>query len=123
MPLRTDFPEAGSNYMDGESDGWEYRTSFGGTTLEQSYAMLRQFLVEEGYANIPVPGDAKELLLFKHPIRNKQILLFENYGYVHNPIKILFPSGRRRKSNILTLCLYNESSPGHLLRFHGVLMD
>jgi len=120
MALRDNFPPAGSDYLGGESDGYEYRTVFAGSSLELSFSMIRQFLKEEGYGDIPLPRSAEELLLFRLPTRNRQILLFEDNGYVHNPVKILFPLDRRRK-NTLILCLYNEAAPDHLLRFHGVL--
>ena len=48
MALREDFPPAGSDYMGGESDGYEYRTVFAGSNLESTYEMVRQFLKEEG---------------------------------------------------------------------------
>lgn len=120
MALREDFPAAGSDYLGGECDGYEYRTVFAGSSLERSYEMIRQFLKEEGYTDIPIPRDAKELLLFRLPTRNKQILLFEDNGYVHNPVKILFPLDGRKK-NTLILCLFNERNPEHLLRFHRIL--
>ena len=120
IPLRENFPEAGSDYLGGESDGYEYRSVFAGSKLEVSYNMILQFLKEEGYEDVPLPRNAEELLLFRLPTRNKQILLFEDNGYVHNPIKILFPlDGRKR--NTLILCIYNEKDPEHLLKFHRVL--
>lgn len=120
MPLREVFPPAGTEYLGGESDGYEYRTVFAGSSLEHSYSMIRQFLKEEGYADIPLPRDAQELLRFKIPTRNRQILLFEDNGYRHNPVKILFPlDGRKR--NTLILCIFNETDPEHLLKFHRVL--
>ena len=119
MSLREEFPSAGSNYMDGESDGYEYRTIFAGSNLEQSYEMVRQFLQEEGYKNVPLPKDAKELRLFRLSTRNKQILLFEDNGYVHNPVKVLFPLDRRKKSTLI-LCLFNEKDPEHLIKFHRI---
>lgn len=117
MPLRETFPPAGSKYLDGQSDGIVYRTVFSGSNLVQTYEMVRQFLAEEGYAEIPLPKDAEELKLFRLPTRNKQILMFEDNGYVHNPIKILFSSDRRIKRT-LTLEIFNEQAPNHLLRFH-----
>lgn len=117
MALRDDFPPAGSDYMGGECDGYEYKTIFAGASLEKSYAMVCQFLREEGYEDIPLPRNAAELALFRLPTRNRQILLFEDNGYAHNPVKILFsPDGR--KKNMLILCLYNEADPQHLLKFH-----
>lgn len=120
MALRDNFPEAGSDYLGGKSDGYEYCTVFSGSNPESSYTMLRQFLKEEGYADIPLPRDARELALFRLHTRNKQILLFEDNGYVHNPVKILFPDDRRKR-NMLILCIYNENYPDHLLRFHRIL--
>ncbi|MDX1943754.1 MAG: hypothetical protein SFU99_24515 [Saprospiraceae bacterium] len=120
MPMRADFPTADSNYLGGESDGYEYRTVFAGSSLENSYRMIREFLKEEGYGDVPLPKDAEELLLFRLPTRNRQILLFEDNGYVHNPVKILFPMDRRKRTTLI-LCLYNENDPQHLLRFHRVL--
>ncbi|MDX2133262.1 MAG: hypothetical protein SFV52_00645 [Saprospiraceae bacterium] len=117
-PVRTAFPEAGSHYMGGESDGWEYRTVFAGSNLAYTYDMVKQFLAEEGYADVPIPADAAELRLFKRP-RRRQLQLFEENGYVHNPLKILFPAGPSARHTLI-LCLYNEQAPGHLLRFHGV---
>ena len=120
MPLREEFPPAGSDYMGGESDGYEYRTVFAGSSLEHTYEMVRQFLREEGYGDLPLPRNGAELDLFRIPTRNRQILLFEDNGYVHNPIKILFPPDRRKRTTLI-LCVYNESDPDHLLKFHGVL--
>lgn len=120
MGLRADFPAKNTEYLGGTSDGWEYRTVFAGSTLVASYEMLRQFLVEEGYEDLPLPDNAEDLLKFRLTTRNKQILLFEDNGYVHNPIKVLFPIDRRKKRTLI-LCIYNEQSPEHLLRFHRVL--
>lgn len=106
--------------MGGESDGYQYRTVFAGSSLEHTYEMVRQFLREEGYGDLPLPKNGAELDLFRIPTRNRQILLFEDNGYVHNPIKILFPPDRRKRTTLI-LCVYNESDPDHLLKFHGVL--
>ena len=120
MALRDAFPLKGSNYMSGSSNGYEYKSIFAGSNLKLSYEMVRHFLQEEGYEDIPVPKDAEELALFRLPTRNKQILLFEDNGYVHNPIKILFPLDRRKRSTLI-LCIYNESDTEHLLKFHRIL--
>ena len=118
--MREDFPAAGSDYMGGESDGYEYRTVFAGSSLRHSFKMIRAFLKEQGYGEVPLPKDTEELLLFRLPTRNKQILLFEDNGYVHNPVKILFPIDRRKRTTLI-LCIYNENDPDHLLKFHRVL--
>lgn len=120
MPIREDFPPAGNpSYMDGICDGWEYRSEFQGTTLENTYDMVLQFLEEEGYGDLPVPYGVEELLLFRLKTRNKQILMFEDNGYVHNPIKILFDKFTPKRPKLI-LCLYNEETEGHLVRFHKV---
>jgi hypothetical protein len=116
-PIRSNFPEADSNYMGGTCDGWEYRIIFGGSKLENSYKMLQLFLQEEGYKDIPIPENAEELKQFKKP-RPGQQTLFAERGYMHNPIKILFSNDPKQR-NMLILCVYNEKSKGHLLRFHG----
>ncbi len=117
MALRNDFPQAGSDYLGGTSDGYVYRTAFAGATLAHSYDMVRSFLTEEGYADLPLPADIAELRRFRLPARNRQISLFDDNGYVHNPIKILFPLDGRQKRTLI-LEVYNETAPGHLLRFH-----
>ena len=122
MALRTNFPPADSDYLGGQSDGYVYETIFGGTSLEVSYGMIKQFLAEEGYKDIPIPEAASDLKLFRLSSRNKQILMFEDNGYVHNPVKILFPNDGRKKNTII-LQLYNELAPKHLLRFHRKLTE
>lgn len=119
MALRNQFPPKGSDYLGGSSDGYEYRSVFSGSNLELTYEMIRQFLKEEGYKDIPLPKDVEELKLFKLPTRNRQILMFEDNGYVHNPIKILFPKDGRKKK-MLILCIYNEQDEKHLLKFHRI---
>jgi len=119
VPMREQFPLPGSNYLGGMSDGWEYRSVFAGAKLAYTYEMVKQFLREEGYGDIPLPETADELKLFKRP-RGKQLQLFKESGYIHNPIKIFFPDNPRQR-NALILCVYNEQAPNHLLRFHGVV--
>ena len=120
--LRENFPAAGEEYMGEPCDGIVYRTTFAGSSLQASFEMIQSFLIEEGYANVPLPCDAVELLEFKLNTRNRQILMFEDNGYCHNPIKILFPRDPRQKKQ-LTLEVYNERAPHHLLRFHGKLEE
>jgi hypothetical protein len=117
MALREGFPPEGLEYLGGESDGWEYKTIFSGMNLQYSYEMVRAFLIEEGYEDIPVPKTVADLELFRLPTRNRQILMFEDNGYTHFPIKILFSMDRRQKRK-LTLCIYNENAEDALLRFH-----
>lgn len=119
VPMRVQFPEAGSDYMGGYSDGFEYRTTFAGSKLAYTYQMVREFLAEEGYGDIPLPASAEELRLFKRP-RHSQLQFFEERGYIHNPIKILFPNPARQRF-ALTVVIFNEHAENHLLRFHGVL--
>lgn len=122
MALRDSFPPAGTEYLGGHSDGYVYRTAFTAKTIDQAYEMVRRFLHEEGYADVPLPEDAETLQKFRLRTRNKQILLFEDNGYVHNPIKILFPVDTRRRCTLI-LEIYNEQAPNHLLRFHRKLEE
>ena len=115
--IRAQFPEAGSHYQGGDSDGYCYRSVFAGSTLAHTYDMIRQFLQEEDYGHLPLPADIDELLQFQYKVRRSQILLFEDNGYVHNPIKILFPNNRKSNKQLI-LEIYNEAIPGHLVKFH-----
>lgn len=122
MGLRASFPTSTGEYNGGTSDGYCYQSSFAGATLEQCLSMIREYLKEEGYGELPLPKDAEELRRFRLPTRNRQILMFEDNGYVHNPIKILFPNDPR-KTKMLLLEIYDENAPNHLLRFHKRLWD
>ena len=116
--VRQDFPEAGSDRHGGSSDGYCFRITFAAGRLERSYEMVRQFLREEGYDGVPVPQDVPELKRFRLPPKLRhQLSLFGEDGYVHNPVKILFPPPGGKRGALL-LELYNEEMPGHLLNFH-----
>lgn len=119
VPMREQFPPAGADYLGGASDGWEYRTVFGGAKLAYTYEMVKQFLREEGYGNVPLPATAEELKLFRRP-RNRQLQMFAERGYIHNPVKLLF-SNMPGQRNVIIVCIYNEQIPDHLLRFHGIV--
>ena len=117
--IRRNFPAAGESYDGGLSDGYVYRITFAAGRLDRTYELIRVFLEEHGYGQVPVPADTKELRAFRLPPNlRQQLSLFGEDGYVHNPIRILFPrEGTRRGA--LQLELYNEAEPGHLLKFHG----
>jgi hypothetical protein len=108
--------------MGGVCDGKVFRIAFRGSSLEKAYDMVRAFLHEEGYGDVPVPANAGELKLFKRP-RRAQTGLFDEVGYVHNPVKILFPAKSPGRGALLEVYLYDESEPRHLLRFHGLISD
>ena len=118
VSLRRDFPPAGSDRYGGTSDGYCLRVTFAAGRADRSYAMLRDFLREEGYGDVPLPADVEELRRFRLPPRVRvQLSLFGDDGYVHNPVKVLFPPpGGKRGALILEV--YDERSAGHLLRFH-----
>lgn len=118
--LRKQFPASDTDYMGGQSDGEIYQSNFAGKDLEATYEMIRTFLQEEGYQDVPLPKDVEELLAFRLATRNRQVLMFEDNGYVHNPVKILFPMDRRKKSTLI-LKIYNQEAEQHLLRFHNKL--
>ncbi len=118
--IRDVFPLENTTHLGGTCDGRRYRTVFGGSSLEQSYGMLRQFLSEEGYEDLPLPADATALKLFKHPPGRRAIKLFEEYGYVHYPIKIFFHP-HLSKEHTLILYIYDENTADSLLCFHDRL--
>ena len=118
--IRFDFPPNGSTHDGGISDGWQYQTRFTSSNLQTTLDMVRTFLAEEGYADVPVPIAATELLHFKFPTKREQILFFGDNGYVHNPVKILFDPSEIRPRTLI-VCLFYEQSENHLLRFHNKL--
>jgi hypothetical protein len=117
--IRYNFPAAGETVEGGSSaDGYCYRVTFAAGRLERSFEMVKTFLEEQGYGQLPLPRDAEELKQFRLPPKLRhQLSLFGDNGYVHNPVKILFPvpAGRR---GALVLELYDETGQNHLLRFH-----
>jgi hypothetical protein len=118
--IRSDFPPDGSTYEGGKCDGWQYQVRFAGSNLQATFDMVRTFLEDEGFEDVPIPSDAKELLHFKLPTKRDQILLFGDNGYVHNPIKILFDPNETRNRTLI-VCIFNEKAERHLLRFHNKL--
>ncbi len=117
-PLRHAFPAAGTELHGGRCDGYCFRITFAGVKLERSYAMVRGFLTEHGYGELPLPADVAELRAFRLPPKLRhQLSLFGEDGYVHNPLKILFPPKDGKRGSLL-LELYHERAPNHLLRFH-----
>ena len=117
--LRDNFPTAGAAAYGGSSDGYCFTITFASGRLEGTYAMLREFLKEQGYGSVAIPADVGELRAFRLPPKLRhQLSLFGNDGYVHNPLKILFPPPGGKRGALL-LELYNEAAEGHLLRFHG----
>ncbi len=116
--LRYNFPEADEEIAGGTSDGYCFRVTFAAGRLERTYEMVRNFLKEEGYGSMPIPKDAEELKLFRQPPKLRhQLSLFGDNGYVHNPVKILFPVPAGQRGGLIVE-LYNEASLNHLTRFH-----
>lgn len=116
--IRHSFPAAGEEREGGLSDGYCFRITFAAGKLDKTYELVRTFLREQGYAGVPLPANADELRRFRLPPKMRhQLSLFGENGYVHNPVKILFPvpSGKR---GTLVLEIYNERVEDHLLRFH-----
>lgn len=117
MTLRENFPPYGSEVLGGTSDGLVYTTAFVGTSLTATLELIRLFLDEQGYAEVPLPRAGEEMLIFLQPERGCHPNLFEEPGYAHNPVRVTFPK-RDRLRRKLVVELYNEAAPEHLLRFH-----
>jgi len=117
MALRHDFPPYGSRVLGGESDGLIYRTTFAGSSIEASLDMVRTFLQEEGYADIPLPSTGDEMLAFLRPEAGRPPSLFEEPSYAHFPVRLVLPRSDRRRRRIRCE-LHNEGAPDSLLRFH-----
>ena len=116
--IRHSFPKAGEEREGGLSDGYCFRISFAAGKLEKSYDLVRSFLREQGYAGVPLPKSVQELRRFRLPPKLRhQLSLFGDNGYVHNPVKILFPTPAGNRGALL-LEIYNEREEDHLLLFH-----
>lgn len=117
MAIRHDFPPYGSSVYGGESDGLVYRTAFRGSTLGATLAMVRVFLDEEGYSDVPLPPDEEAMLAFLRPEEGRHPHLFERPDYAHDPVRVVLPARDRLRKKLIVE-LYNEAAPDHLLRFH-----
>lgn len=119
MAIKALFPPVGSDYQGGTSNGSVYRLTFAAAHLKDSYAMVVEFLKEEGFSDLPLPQTASELERFRYPSSESQLSMFATRGYWHYPVKIMFSEDRRRK-NWLILEIFNVETEGQLLRFYGV---
>ena len=117
MALRNEFPPYGSEVLGGTSDGLVYRTAFAGSSMDATLAMVRSFLDEEGYEEIPIPTSAEQMLAFLRPEHGRHPHLFEQPDYPHYPVRLVLPK-RDRLRRKLVVELYNEAAPDALLRFH-----
>jgi len=120
MSIRSNFPSESEEILGGLSDGLVFSTIFAGTTYANSYQMILEFLKEEGFENLPVPKDFDELKMFRTKCLKNQLKLFDDIGYQHFPIKILFPELRKYPKKALLLKIYNEDIDDNLLRFFGL---
>lgn len=119
--IRHSFPQKGEEREGGLSDGYCLRIAFSAGRLAKTYELVRAFLREQGYAGVPLPATANELKRFRLPPKlRQQLSLFGEDGYVHNPVKILFPHAPAKRGS-LVLEIYNERETDHLLRFHNRL--
>ena len=117
MQVRHDFPPYGSDAHGGESDGLVYRTAFAGSSMTATLAMVREFLTEHGYGEVPLPATDEEMLSFLQPEQGRHPHLFEEPDYAHYPVRLVLPKRDRRRRKLIVE-LYNEAAPDSLLRFH-----
>lgn len=116
--IRHSFPPEGDQREEGKSDGYCFTIIFAAGKMEKSYDLIKSFLREQGYAGVPLPKTTEDLRKFRLPPKLRhQLSLFGENGYVHNPVKILFPIPAGRQG-ALRLEIYNERSEDHLLLFH-----
>ncbi len=117
MQIRENFPPYGSEPLGGTSDGLVYSTAFAASNLDATLVLIRAFLDEQGYGDVPIPRTAADMMAFLHPEHGRHPHLFEQPDYAHNPVRLVFPRRDRLRRKIVVE-LYNESAPEHLLRFH-----
>lgn len=117
MALRHEFPPYESEILGGTSNGLIYRTAFAGSSMEATLAMVRTFLYEEGYSDIPLPSNAEDMLRFLNPEPGRHPHLFEDPDYAHYPVRLILPRRDRLRKKLIVE-FYNEAAPDSLLRFH-----
>jgi hypothetical protein len=93
-------------------DGWMYQTGFDGTTEEESFQKLKEFLYSEGFADIPLPPTARRLWWdYLKPDENGNTGVF-----VWHPIKI---HQSPYQIHGLHLSVFNEDLPNHIELWEG----
>jgi hypothetical protein len=93
-------------------DGWMCQFSFNGETEDESYSKLKEFLLNEGFDDIPLPPTARRLW-WDYIKPNDD----GNCGnYVWHPIKI---TQDVYQVNGLVLSIFNEDCPDHIALWEG----
>jgi hypothetical protein len=105
MTFRDSFPEDGSRYKNGISDGWIYRADIYAGSDEELLSAVREFLDEAGYSDIPLPQTAERLWSdYLNPDS------FSGGAYIFHPVIISLSAYR---VDALELRIFNESYPRH----------
>ena len=108
--IKNDFPKERESYKDGTSDGWCYHIDFWADTDEEVLKSVRDFLNEEGYADVPLPTVERLWLDYLKPVNGAR--------YVWHPI-IIYAS--EYKTTALELHIYNESHEEHKTLWADIL--
>ena len=103
--IRNNFPKKEGHIEGGYSDGSRFQHDFIGETDEESLMMLRQFLDEQGFEDIPLPIAERLWWDYFQPDSHGNLGCF-----VWHPI-IVAPSSYG--NNGLALYIYNVESPEH----------
>ena len=121
MSIRLNFPTETDDNQGGVSDGVVFTTVFAGSTYVNTFEMVKEFLKENDFGDLPLPKNFEELKLFRLKCMKNQLKLFDDIGYQHYPIKIIFPEPKKYPRKALMLKIYNENVEDNLLRFFGLL--
>lgn len=93
-------------------DGWAYKFGFYGDSDEEAYTKLKNFLITEGFKDIPLPPTARRLWLdYLKPNKDGDYV-----GYIWHPIKIYQDA---YQINGLLLIICDDNHPNHLELWEG----
>ncbi len=97
-------------------DGWCYRFGFYGDSDEDALDKLKNFLLEEGFNDVPIPPTARRLWWdYLKPDQDGKCP-----GYVWHPIRIFQDS---YQMNGLVLMIFNEDCPDHMAMWEETFGD
>ena len=94
MSIRLYFPTETDDNQGGVSDGVVFTTVFAGSTYVNTFEMVKEFLKENDFGDLPLPKNFEELKLFRLKCMKNQ-LNFCGIGRLFSLIKSGICSGLR----------------------------
>ena len=113
--IKNNFPKNMEEYKGGKSDGWCFRIDLWAETENKVIEMIKEFLNNEGYSDIPIPKAERLWWDYLRPDSNG----IEG-SFIWYPIQIYQNS---YKKNAVSLFIYNENHPEHQKLWNDICKD